>query len=559
MLRTRAPAGLIAALLVLGLPSSAGAARAPAADRISLYFGVERPEAAARAAFMAVQQPGSPSYRRFLTPGQAARRYGASARTGRRLRRVARRLGFVARLDESRVFARLTGRVGRFEQVFDVRFLKQFDNDVFANTWYLPGRRTLRVPRPLRPLVREVVPIYARSTRRGRATQAGPAPGNAGTWTDGCDAARATGAYSFAQVRTAYGLDALGSGAGASVAYMNVGEGIPAADVAFAASCFGLPALRPRTLLTDGQRRPFGRGSPEPQEDLALIRGMAPGLSSVTLSQVWLTTGLWFLGPAQLLAAPSLPDTFSISYGLCERDVRGRRAGAPLRSNAALLDSLVVRLGLAGVGTFASAGDFGSTCNGEPFAGVAWPASSPYVTAVGGTRLELDAANARVDEVVWNDLAWLTTDNGGGAGGGGFSAVSSRPPYQRGLALPGGRRAVPDTSAHASMLPGWPVSIGGNWLEDAGTSASSPLVASAFAVISSGERAAGRPPLGPVNGLLYSLGSAPSGPIFDVVTGANGYDSKVPAQQAGPGYDLASGLGVGRFDRIAAALPAPAP
>jgi hypothetical protein len=33
----------------------------------------------------------------------------------------------------------------------------------------------------------------------------------------------------------------------------------------------------------------------------------------------------------------------------------------------------------------------------------------------------------------------------------------------------------------------------------------------------------------------------------------------VPARNAAPGYDLASGLGVPRFDQLAAALPAPAP
>jgi kumamolisin len=206
------------------------------------------------------------------------------------------------------------------------------------------------------------------------------------------------------------------------------------------------------------------------------------------------------------------------------------------------------------VSVFASAGDFGSTCNGQPFPGVAWPASSPYLTAVGGSRLVLDAANERVDEVVWNDLEWLSTDNGGGAGGGGLSAVSARPPYQRAVAAR--RRAVPDVSAHASMLPGWPVVIGTNWVEDAGTSASAPLVAGAFAVVSARERAAGRPPLGPVNGLLYD--SAPQ-TVFDVVSGENGYDRRVRARQAGPGYDLASGLGVPRFDVLAATLPPPAP
>jgi tripeptidyl-peptidase-1 len=106
------------------------------------------------------------------------------------------------------------------------------------------------------------------------------------------------------------------------------------------------------------------------------------------------------------------------------------------------------------------------------------------------------------------------------------------------------------------MLPGYPVAIGRNWVEDAGTSASAPLVAGAFAVLSARERAAGRPPLGPVNGLLYT--SAPQS-LFDVVTGNNGYDRRVPARQAGPGYDLASGLGVPRFDVMAAALPPPAP
>ena len=542
----------IVALVLLGGAAPATAAAASGGDRISFYFGLERPEGAARAAFMAVQQPGSATYRSFASVRQVARRFGASDRTVRRLRRVARRHGLAARLDRSGVFARLTGRVRTFERTFGVKIRKQFDNDVLANTWFLPPRRDLRVPRDLRPLVREVVPIYARSTRApaaGRA-RAAQAPGNSGTWTTGCDAARATGAYDFAQVRTAYGLDAVGTGAGASVAYMNVGEGVPASDIATAAACFGLPALRPRTLLTDGQSRPFGFGSPEPQEDLALVRGMAPGLRSLTLSQVWLTPDLWFLGPAQVLAAPSLPDVFSVSYGECERDVRARRAGRAARSGAALMDSLLVRLGLAGVASFASAGDFGSTCNGDPFAGVAWPASSPYLTAVGGSRLVLDAANARVDEVVWNDLPWLTAENGGGAGGGGFAAFSGRPAYQRGLA--GRRRAVPDVSAHASMQPGWPVELGGNWLEDAGTSAASPLVASAFAVISANERAAGRPPLGPVNGLLYSL---PPGALFDIVAGDNGYDRKVPARSAGPGYDLASGLGVPRFDQIAAALP----
>jgi kumamolisin len=536
----------LAAALIGAAPAAA------AAPEITFYFGLERPEGRARAAFAAVGDPGSATYRRFLSVRQAGRRYGASRRTGVALRRAARRHGLTARVDRSRVFARVRGTVREFERVLGVRISRQFNNDVLADGWFVTGKRPPRLPPDLRPLVREVVTSFSRSRRLG--ARAAQQPGNAGTWTDGCAAARSTGAYSFDQVRSAYGIDAAGSGVGGAAAIVNVGEGIPKADIAAAAACFGLPPLRTRTLLADGQARPFGRGTFEPQEDLALVRGMAPGLSSVTFAQTWLAPELWFLGPAEVLAAPRLPDSLSISYGECERDVRGPRAPHASRAGATLLDSILVRLGLVGVSVFASAGDFGSTCNGQPFAGVAWPASSPYLTAVGGTRLVLNAANARVDEVVWNDLEWLSADNGGGAGGGGFSAVSRRPAYQPSFL--GRRRAVPDLSAHASMLPGYPVVLSGNWVEDAGTSASAPLVAGAFAALSARERAVGRPPLGPVNGWLYA--SAP-GTVFDIVSGNNGYDRRVPARQAGPGYDLASGLGVPRFDVLAGVLPPPAP
>jgi kumamolisin len=546
----RALPTLFVLALALLAASPASAARPV---RVTFYFGLERPETGARAAWTAVGKPGSANYRNFLSAKAVARRYGASASTIRRFRRGVGRHGLGVQVDRSRVFARVTGTVPAFERLLGIPIRKQFNNDVNANGWFASGKRPPRLPRGLRPLVREIVTSYSRSTRlpTAAAAQATPQPGNAGTWTGGCSGARGTGAYAFEQVRSAYGVP---PGNDARVAILNAGEGAPLQDVDAAGTCFGLPGLRTRTLLTDGQAKPFGRGTFEPQEDIALVRGMAPGLGSATFAQVWLAPELWFLGAARVLDERTLPDTFSISYGECERDIRGRSAAVATRAGANLLDSVLVRLGLAGVSTFASAGDFGSTCNGQPFPGVAWPASSPYLTAVGGTRLVLDAANERVDEVVWNDLEWLSSDNGGGAGGGGVSAVSARPPYQRAVA--GQRRAVPDVSAHASMLPGWPVVIATNWVEDAGTSASAPLVAGAFAVLSANERAAGRPPLGPVNGLLYA--SAPQ-TVFDVVSGDNTYSRNVPGLRATPGYDRASGLGVPRFDVLSAALPPPGP
>jgi tripeptidyl-peptidase-1 len=108
------------------------------------------------------------------------------------------------------------------------------------------------------------------------------------------------------------------------------------------------------------------------------------------------------------------------------------------------------------------------------------------------------------------------------------------------------------------MLPGYPIRANGQWILDAGTSAAAPLAAAAFTTISARLKAAGKPPLGPVNGLLYWLARHRRGAVYDIVIGNNRYSRKVPGYRAHRGYDLASGLGVPQFSRIATSLPAAA-
>jgi kumamolisin len=486
--------------------------------------------------------------------------------------------GLSARIDPSGVFARVTGTVARFERVFRVHLTHNVGSGPPVSA-YSTGR-ALRLPSDMRPLVQDVVTSSLRQIKVSGAlaavrafanVSASTGPKRTGMWTDGCREAKAIGAFSYAQVRHAYGIDRLGNGTGASVAILGLAEKPSAQDIADNARCFGYGKLRSRTLLTDGQTYPIEPGFFEPQEDLALARGMAPA-ASLTFTQAWPNADEWFLGAAQVLDTSPLPDSLSISYAICESEVVGRQPGATpsIRAGADLLDSLLVRLGLAGVGTYASAGDGGSSCNGArslrgagahapPLRGVAWPAASPYLTSVGGTRLTLTAANARRNEVVWNDLRWLTQDQGGGAGGGGLSLFSPRPPFQTELGLPGDTRAVPDVSASASNFPGWPVVLGGNWSVDGGTSAAAPLVASAMAVISANLRRHHLPPIGPADGLFYYLARHQPSTLWDVIHGNNGFLPSIPAQHAKRGYDLASGLGVPQFAQIADKLPSPAP
>ncbi len=114
-----------------------------------------------------------------------------------------------------------------------------------------------------------------------------------------------------------------------------------------------------------------------------------------------------------------------------------------------------------GIVYFASSGDTGGI--------VSYPASSPNVVAVGGTRVVTNSLGAFVDEVAWS------------GSGGGISAFSPKPTYQ--ASLPHARRAVPDIAANADPNTGVAVycmtkNLGkSGWLVFGGTSASAPCVA----------------------------------------------------------------------------------
>ena len=536
--------------------------------RITFYFGLRRPEAAAQRAFYATQNPTSPRYRRFLSPARIAQRYGATPATRSALRRAIRRLGLSAQIDRSGVFARVSGTAAQLDRVFDVTVKRTFVQDPNAFI-YSPGeRKTLRLPRSLRPLVREVSPFYEHSgappPARARPFAGTRAPGRCSyrrrprdrriTAPGRAAAPRRARPGPTATARSVTPTGSRGSAPAAMPRWRSSTRArtSPARTSPTGLACFGLPKAKVRTLRTDGQTKPFGPGLGEPQLDLAIARGIAPGMRSLTFTKAWADPGLLFLGANQVLAERHRPDVLNISYGWCDRAVQGPGAIPRWRAGAGLMDAILVRLGLAGVSTFASSGDQGSTCDGRPYPGVSWPASSPYVTSVGGTRLILDRANQRVNEVVWNDLHWWPQ---GGASGGGPAAAVARPPYQRGLDVPGNRRATPDLAAVASNFPGWPSVMGGTWLVVGGTSAASPAMASAFALIDGRLRAAHQPPLGPVDGLLYYLHRVDPTAFYDVTSGNNTYSHKVPGHRAHPGYDLATGLGVAEPGQIARSVP----
>ena len=192
---------------------------------------------------------------------------------------------------------------------------------------------------------------------------------------------------------------------------------------------------------------------------------------------------------------------------------------------------------------------------------VDWPSSDPLVTAVGGTQLALLSTGQRTQaDRVWNDSTNYALNNAfsGSPGptalatGGGLSTVFARPSYQDSVAgLVGAARGVPDISMSAACsglvntYQSFPGEQAG-WYVVCGTSEATPLFAG---IVALADQLAGHS-LGLINPALYALSAARAPGLVDVTAGNNSVSFiqnnalvTVKGFQAGPGYDLASGVG----------------
>lgn len=162
--------------------------------------------------------------------------------------------------------------------------------------------------------------------------------------------------------------------------------------------------------------------------------------------------------------------------------------------------------------------------SGDSGYGVEYPASSQYVTAVGGTTLALNADNTRKSETVWSGT------------GSGCSAYEPKPSWQTNSGC--GRRTVADVAADANPSTGAAVydtvKYGGRsgWFQVGGTSLSSPIIASVYALAGNG-----------ANTVDGSYPYAHKTSLFDVTSGNNGSCSPSYLCTARTGYDGPTGNG----------------
>ncbi len=240
------------------------------------------------------------------------------------------------------------------------------------------------------------------------------------------------------------------------------------------------------------------------------------------------------------------PLVHSISYGAIENSLPKFTCNS--------FNTEAMKLGVQGVSILVSSGDDGvanfqarsnpKKCGYNP----SFPASSPYVTAVGATQ---GPESGSAEIACQSDKGGVITT------GGGFSTVYAAPAYQKnaisqyfgnltasqqpasGYATSG--RGYPDVSMAGYN---YEVIVGGVTYKVSGTSASAPVTAGMVSLVNSARINAGKSPLGFLNTAIYSNGGSFAN---DVTSGENNCAaSKVCCDQgfyATHGWDPLTGFG----------------
>jgi subtilase family serine protease len=385
--------------------------------------------------------------------------------------------------------------------------------------------------------------------------------------------------YTPVQLQTAYNEQPLYNsgitGRGQTIAIVDsFGSPTIKADLATFDAEFGLPAPPSLKIIQPAGKVPVwnpgnsdmvGWGG-ETTLDVEYAHSMAPG-ASILLVETPVSETEGTAGFPQIVKAENyvinhhLGQVISQSFGATEPTFPSTMSIYALRSAYfnALRNHVTVLAATGDAGSTDYSNAAGTVLYTHP--AVDWPASDPLVTGVGGTELSLlpGGSHATPDQV-WDDSTNYALNNAfsgdpdpeASATGGGKSAVFARPWYQDSVAgVVGQQRGVPDIamSGACSGLVDTYQSFAGQpagWYVDCGTSEATPLFAG---IVALADQAAGHS-LGLINPALYALSAAKAPGLVDVTTGYNGVsfiqDNQlytVPGYHAGPGYDLASGVG----------------
>jgi hypothetical protein len=344
------------------------------------------------------------------------------------------------------------------------------------------------------------------------------------------------------QIQNAYGINRIafsgggvsGNGAGQTIAIVDAyNDPNVRSDLAAFDSQYGLAAPPSFTIANLGATTTDPGWALETALDVEWAHAVAPRANIVLVEAASATLSGLLSAVRYASAAPGV-SVVSMSWGTNE-----------FYGEWNDISAFTTPAGHNSVAFVAASGDQGA------WSGPMFPSVSPNVLAVGGTTLSLASGSAYGSETGWSGSTggFSGLDNGYQYG---FTAPSYQTATLTAAGLNFGIRTTPDVSFNASPTSGVSVydSVAYNgqagWFQIGGTSAAAPAWAALIAITDQGLATAGKGSLS-TSQVLSDLYSLPSTDFHDITSGFNGYSATT-------GYDLVTGLGSPRADRVIAGL-----
>jgi len=583
----------------------------PAGTRIAgmtLHFSLTTEQKAELDTLIQAQQTlGSPYYHQWLTPASYAARFGVSDSDLAKVRSWLEQQGFsIDRVSTSRTSISFSGSVTQVEAAFgtSMRHYMVDGEQHYSNS------SALNIPAALAGMVasvRNLNDFRPKPHVRIRQVSQSQVSAMFTSNTSGSHYMTPKDVATIYNINAAYNAGYTGSGQSIAV----VGQSkVYVTDIEAFQSAAGLTVKDPTLVLVPSSGTAAVSSGDEAESDLDLeyTGGIAKG-ATIYLVYVGNNSNYSVWDSIAYAVDSNIAPIISVSYGACEPQLS--------QSDFNTLDAVMQQGAAQGQSIIASSGDDGSTsCYWDTSLttaqrqalAVSYPASSAYVTALGGTEFSsasvassnttywtsasgsdvISSALSYIPEVVWNDDS---SSSGLSSGGGGVSVWASRPSWQKGVTgittapdYSKGYRMVPDISLDSSpsnagylycssdststgisnsCSNGFRDSSTGYLTVAGGTSFAAPIFAGMLAILNQKQNSTGQ---GLINSTLYTLAADSTtyaSAFYDITSGSNActagssYCSTAGAASysATTGYDEATGLGSLNFYNLMTAWP----
>jgi len=472
--------------------------------------------------------------RKYLSREDFAKEYGASETDLDAIKEFARANGLeVVEVSIPRRTVVLKGTVAQMSNAFAVD-LAMYET---AEEKYRGREGTIYVPANIADIVEGVFGLDNRKMAKPNiSSKKKVTPGGSG---------QPTVPLTPPQVAELYGFPTPPQEFNQTIGMFEFGGGYWPSDVQLFYESVNLPAPSISAISVDGQTNApelLDTNTEETLFDINVAGSAAPGAKLAVYFAPWTQNGWVDVVTTAIHDTTNNPSVISISWGYAEN-----RTGQGLDWSLDAIKAVNATFQEAtamGVTILVASGDDGSNCGiDDGKAHVQYPASDPYVTCVGGTRIS-NVSGANFTETTWSN---------DGVTGGGISDIFypphfPLPPWQNWVTIPGSvnddhiARGIPDIAGYAD--PGYELFENGTKLGPVpGTSLAAPLYAALVALINAriGTQ------LGWLNPQLYLLAreAVTYGEVFrDIKDGLSNAAAGAPGYTAGPGWDACTGLGI---------------